>query len=52
MKAAPAQLSSDTGVLVDADEMNRCKVHNSLTVFTDVVAKVVLLARPDKNASV
>ena len=52
VKAAHARLSFDTVVWVGADEMNRRKGHNYLTVFADLVAKRVLFATPGKDASV
>jgi transposase len=51
-KAAHARLSFDNVVWVGADEMNRRKGHNYLTVFADLVAKRVLFATPGKDASV
>ena len=42
--AAWAELSWENVVWVGADEMNRRKGHNYLTVFVDLVAKRVLLA--------
>ncbi len=52
VKAAYERLSFDTVVWVGADEMNRRKGHNYLTVFADLVAKRVLFATPGKDASV
>ncbi|MFM2167534.1 MAG: hypothetical protein RIS79_1905 [Verrucomicrobiota bacterium] len=52
VKAAHSRLSFDNVVWVGADEMNRRKGHNYLTVFTDVVAKRVLFATPGQDASV
>ena len=52
VKAAHARLSIDNVVCVGADEMNRSKGHNYLTVFADLVAKRVLFAMPGKDASV
>ncbi len=52
VKAAYERLSFDTVVWVGADEMNRRKGHNYLTVFADLAAKRVLLATPGKDASV
>jgi hypothetical protein len=52
VKAAYVRLSFDTVVWVGADEMNRRKGHNYLTVFADLVAKRVLFATPGKDASV
>jgi transposase len=46
VKAAHARLSFDTVVWVGADEMNRRKGHNYLTVLVDFVAKRVLFATP------
>lgn len=50
--AAWAELSWENVVWVGADEMNRKKGHNYLTVFVDLVAKRVLLAVEGKDASV
>jgi len=50
--AAWAQLSWENVVWVGADEMNRKKGHNYLTVFVDLEAKRVLLAVEGKDASV
>jgi transposase len=50
--AAWADLSWENVVWVGADEMNRRKGHNYLTVFVDLVAKRVLLAVEGKDASV
>ena len=52
VKAAHARLSFDNVVWVGADEMNRRKGHNYLTVFADLLAKRVLFATPGKDASV
>jgi transposase len=52
VKAAHARLGFDNVVWVGADEMNRRKGHNYLTVFTDLVAKRVLFATPGQDASV
>jgi len=52
VKAAHAWLSFDNVVWVGADEMNRRKGHNYLTVFADLLAKRVLFATPGKDASV
>jgi transposase len=52
VKAAHARLSFDNVVWVGADEMNRRKGHNYLTVFADLMAKRVLFATPGKDASV
>ncbi len=52
VQAAHARLSFENVVWVGADEMNRRKVHNYLTVFADLVAKRVLFAKPGKDASV
>jgi transposase len=48
--AAWAELSWENVVWVGADEMNRKKGHNYLTVFVDLVAKRVLLAVEGKEA--
>ena len=50
--AAWAELSWEDVVWVGADEMNRRKGHNYLTVFVDLQAKRVLLAVAGKDASV
>jgi transposase len=50
--AAWADLSWEDVVWVGADEMNRRKGHNYLTVFVDLQAKRVLLAVEGKDASV
>jgi transposase len=50
--AAWAELSWEHVVWVGADEMNRKKGHNYLTVFVDLVAKRVLLAVEGKDATV
>jgi transposase len=52
LKAAHSRLSFDNVVWVGADEMNRRKGHNYLTVFADLVAKRGLVATPGKDASV
>ncbi len=52
VKAAHTRLNFDNVVWVGADEMNRRKGHNCLTVFADLVAKRVLFATPGKDASV
>lgn len=49
--AAWADLSWEEVVWVGADEMNRRKGHNYLTVFVDLVARRVLLAVEGKDAS-
>lgn len=49
--AAWTDLSWEDVVWVGADEMNRKKGHNYLTVFVDLVAKRVLLAVEGKDAS-
>jgi len=48
--AAWAELSWEEVIWVGADEMNRRKGHNYLTVFVDLVAKRVLLAVEGKGA--
>jgi transposase len=48
--AAWAELSWEEVVWVGADEMNRRKGHNYLTVFVDLAAKRVLLAVEGKDA--
>jgi transposase len=48
--AAWAELSWENVVWVGADEMNRRKGHNYLTVFADLAAKRVLLAVEGKDA--
>jgi len=50
--AAWADLSWENVVWVGADEMNRRKGHNYLTVFVDLQAKRVLLAVEGKDAGV
>src|SRR3990172_4861684 len=50
--AAWAGLSWENVVWVGADEMNRKKGHNYLTVFVDLEAKRVLLAVEGKDATV
>jgi len=50
--AAWSELSWEKVVWVGADEMNRRKGHNYLTVFVDLAAKRVLLAVEGKDASV
>lgn len=50
--AAWADLSWENVVWVGADEMNRKKGHNYLTVFVDLEAKRVLLALEGKDAGV
>lgn len=52
VEAAWAELSWEDVVWVGADEMNRKKGHNYLTVFVDLAAKRVLLAVEGKDASV
>ena len=52
MKAAYERLSFENVVWVGADEMNRRKGHNYLTVFADLLAKRVIFATPGKDASV
>jgi transposase len=47
-----AELSWENVVWVGADEMNRKKGHNCLTVFVDLVARRVLLAVEGKDATV
>ena len=52
VKAAYERLSFDNVVRVGADEMNRRKGHNYLTVFADLMTKRVLFATPGKDALV
>jgi transposase len=52
VKAAYARLSFENVVWVGADEMNRRKGHDYLTVFADLVQKRVLFATPGKDAEV
>jgi transposase len=52
VEAAWHDLSWENVVWVGADEMNRKKGHNYLTVFVDLAAKRVLLAVEGKDASV
>lgn len=49
--AAYAQLSLEDVVWVGADEMNRRKGRNHLTVFADLVEKRVIFATPGKDSS-
>jgi transposase len=49
---AHQSLSMEEVTVVGADEMNRRKGHNYLTVFCDLVAKRVLFATEGKDASV
>ena len=51
VQAAYAQLSLEQVVWVGADEMNRRKGHNYLTVFVDLLAKRVLFATEGKDAA-
>ena len=50
--AAYEKLGMEEVTVVGADEMNRRKGHNYLTVFCDLVAKRVLFATPGKDAGV
>jgi transposase len=52
VREAYERLSFDTVVWVGADEMNRRKGRNYLTVLPDRMAERVLFARPGKDASV
>jgi hypothetical protein len=52
VKTAYARLSVENMVWVGADETNRRKGHNYLTVFADLVAKRGLFATSGKDASV
>jgi len=52
VEAAWSELSWDNVAWVGADEMNRKKGHNYLTVFVDLEAKRVLLAVEGKDAAV
>jgi transposase len=52
VEAAWKELSWENVVWVGADEMNRKKGHNYLTVFADLAAKRVLLAVEGKDAGV
>ncbi len=45
-------MSFDNVVWVGADEINRRKCHNYLTLFADLIAKRVLFATPGKDPSV
>jgi hypothetical protein len=45
-------VSFDNVVWVGAEDMNRCKGHNNLTVFADLFAKRVLFATLGEGASV
>lgn len=49
--AAYGQLSLEDVVWVGADEMNRRKGHNYLTVFADLIQKRVIFATPGKDSS-
>jgi len=51
VQAAHAQLSMEEVVWIGADEMNRRKGHNYLTVFADLIARRVLFATPGKDSS-
>jgi transposase len=51
VEAAWSELSWENVVWVGADEMNRKKGHNYLTVFVDLIARRVLLAVEGKDAS-
>ena len=51
VKAAYEKMSVDK-VVVGADEMNRLKTHNYLTVFAGLMAKLVLFNTPVKDSSV
>jgi hypothetical protein len=50
--AADKLLSFENSVWVGAEEMNRYKGRNYLTVFTDMLANWILFATPGKDASV
>ncbi len=52
VKASHARLSFENVVWVGADEMNRRKGHNYLTVFAELLAKRVIFATPGKDATV
>lgn len=52
VEAAWTELSWENVVWIGADEMNRRKGHNYLTVFVDLVAKRILLAVEGKGAEV
>jgi transposase len=52
VEAAWQDLSWENVIWVEADEMNRKKGHNYLTVFVDLATKRVLLAVEGKDASV
>jgi transposase len=51
VQAAYAQLSMEDVVSIGADEMNRRKGHNYLTVFADLMARRVLFATEGKDAA-
>ncbi len=51
VKAAYERLSFENVIWVGADEMNRRKGHNYLTVFADLLAQRVLFDTPGKDAS-
>ena len=50
LKAACERLRFDTVIWVDADDMNRRKGHNYLTVFHYLAANRVLFATPGKDS--
>lgn len=52
VKAAHQALSLEKVVWVGADEMNRRKGHNYITVFADLLQKRVIFATPGKDAGV
>jgi len=51
VSAAHKQLSMEDVLWVGADEMNRRKGHNYLTVFADLMARRVIFATPGKDSS-
>lgn len=51
VEAAYADLDMSEVTVIGADEMNRRKGHNYLTVFCDLIEKRVLFATPGKDAS-
>jgi hypothetical protein len=52
VKAAYERLRFDTVVWAGADEMNRRKGHNYLTVFADLMTKRVLFVTPGKDSPI
>jgi hypothetical protein len=50
-EGAQALLSFDDMVWAGTGQVNRCKGHNYLTVFADLMAKCLFFATPGKEAS-